>query len=99
MSIKQYSFPTKEIAQELILKLAHEENELAFNKITTTESTRGIFCLDFQNVYDYDEETETSVLIYQALTYDVDVFWKDEENSEWLDFKVEPVTPNHQFAK
>jgi hypothetical protein len=99
MSIKQYSFPTKEKAQELILKLAHDENELAFDKITTTESTRGIFCLDFQNVYDYDEETETSVLIYQALTYDVDVFWKDEENSEWLDFKVEPVTPNHQFAK
>jgi hypothetical protein len=97
--IKQYSFPTEEKAQELILKLAHDENELAFDKITTTESTRGIFCLDFQNVYDYDEETETSVLIYQALTYDVDVFWKDEENSEWLDFKVEPVTPNHQFAK
>jgi hypothetical protein len=97
--IKQYSFPTEEKAQELILKLAHDENELAFDKITTTESTRGIFCLDFQNVYDYDEETETSVIIYQALTYDVDVFWKDEENSEWLDFKVEPKTPSHQFAK
>jgi hypothetical protein len=98
MSIKQYSFPTKEKAQELILKLAHDENELAFDKITTTESTHGIVCLGFQDVYEYDEESETSVLIHKALTYDVDVFWKNEENSEWLDFKVEPVTPNHQFA-
>jgi hypothetical protein len=99
MSIKQYSFPTKEKAQELILKLAHDENELAFDKITTTESTRGIFCLDFQNVYDYDEETETSVIIYQALTYDVDVFWKDRKGYGWLKYEVDPKTPSHQFAK
>jgi|TARA_R110000823_G_C15732724_1_gene479945 hypothetical protein len=98
MSIKRYSFSTKEIAQELILKLAHEKNELAFDKITTTESTYGIVCLGFQDVYEYDQETETSVLIKKGLTYDVDIFWKDEENSEWLNYEVNPVTPNHKFA-
>ena len=98
MSIKQYSFPTKEIAQELILKLAHEENELAFDKITTTESTHGIVCLGFQDVYQYDEESETSVLVKEALTYDVDVFWKDRKGYGWLKYEIEPKTPNHQFA-
>ena len=98
MSIKQYSFPTESKAKELILKLANDKKELAFDKITTTESTHGIVCLGFQDVYDYDEETETNVLIHQALTYDVDVFWKDEENSDWLDYEVNPVTPNHKFA-
>jgi hypothetical protein len=96
--IKRYSFPTKSKAKELILKLAYEENELTFDKITTTESTHGIVCLGFQDVYDYDEETETSVLIHQALTYDVDVFWKDLQGDEWLDYEVNPVTPNHKFA-
>mgnify|MGYP003624789842 CR=1 FL=1 len=96
--IKRYSFPTESEAQELILKLAHEKNESAFDKITTTDLTNGIVCLGFQDIYKYDQETETSVLIHQGLTYDVDVFWKDEENSDWLDYEVNPVTPNHKFA-
>ena len=98
MEVKRYSFPTEAKAQELILKLAHEENELTFDKITTTDLTHGIVCLGFQDVYEYNEDTKTSELIHQGLTYDVDVFWKDLQGDKWLDYEVNPVTPNHKFA-
>jgi len=91
--IKQYSIPTEAIASELILALAHKENELPFNKITATETTHGIVCLGFQDKYDIKGN-----LIEQGLTYDVDVFWKDLQNEDWIAYEVNPKTPNHKFA-
>ena len=98
MSIKRYSFPTEAKAEELILKLANKENELAFNKITTTETTHAIVCLGFQDKYKYNEETEESELIKKSLTYDVDVMWKDSDSKDWSDYEVNIKTPNHNFA-
>ena len=92
MEIKRYSFPTEAKAKELILKLAHTENELAFNKITTTETTHAIVCLGFQNKY------EDEVLVKEGLTYDVDVMWKDVINKKWNKYEVNVKTPNHNFA-
>ena len=97
MSIKRYSIPTEQKAKELILALA-PNTELEFNKITTTETTCGIVCLGFQHVYKFNKETQESELIKEATTYDVDVFWKAEPNENWLEFQVEPNTPNHNFA-
>ena len=41
--IKRYSFQTEKQARELILALAHEDNELTFDKITGTKTTA--YCL------------------------------------------------------
>ena len=97
MSVKRYSFPTEAKAEELILKLAHEDSELAFNKITVTESTHAIVCLGFQDKYEYDEATDSSVLVESGLTYDVDIFWKTEIIG-FAEFEVFPNTPDHNFA-
>jgi len=96
--IKQYSIPTEAIASELILALAHKENELPFNKITATETTHGIVILGFQYKYSFNEETQESVLIEKGTTFDVDIFWKDLPNESWLEYEVNPSTPNHKFA-
>ena len=98
MAVKRYSFPSEAKAEELILKLAHEDSELAFNRITVTETTHAVVCLGFQNVYEYNVETEESVLIKEGTSYDVDVFWKDRSGYGWSEFEVEPNTPNHGFA-
>ena len=98
MAVKRYSFPTEAKAEELLLKLANKENELAFNKLTVTETTHAIVCLGFQNVYEYNEETDESVLVKEGLTYDVDVFWKEEDLEGFAEFEVNPKTPNHAFA-
>ena len=97
MAVKRYSFPTEAKAEELILKLAHIDSELAFNKITVTETTHAVVCLGFQHVYEYNAETEESVLVIEALTYDVDVFWKEDSAWGWGVYEVEPNTPNHSF--
>lgn len=98
MAVKRYSFPSEAKAEELLLKLANEENELAFNKLTVTETTHAIVCLGFQDKYEYDEATDSSVLVESGLTYDVDVFWKDKSAYGWGQYEVSPNTPNHSFA-
>jgi predicted nucleic acid-binding protein len=98
MAVKRYSFPSEAKAEELILKLAHEDSELAFNKITVTETTHAIVCLGFQNVYEYNQETEENVAIKYGTTYDVDVFWKEGDIEGFAEFEVSPKTPNHRFA-
>lgn len=95
---KKYSFPNEKKAKGLILDLAHEENELPFNKVTGTETTRGIVCLGFQHTYEYNEETEETVLIKESKVYDVDVSWKGRANKDWLDYEVNPKHPKHNFA-
>ena len=103
---KRYSFQTEQQASELILALAHEDNELTFDKITVTPSTSGIVILAWQDKYGWDlaEDDENYlenrewVLIQEGLTYDVDVFWRNLPNEDWLEFEVEPKTPNHFFA-
>lgn len=90
--IKRYSMTTEEKAKELIALLSDEPNP------TVTKTTHGIVCLGFQNVYKYNEVTQESELIKEAITYDIDVFWKNEPNINWLDFEVNPSTPNHNFA-
>ena len=104
--IKRYSFQTEQQARELILALAHEDNELTFDKITGTKTTAGIVCLGFQDKYGWDltEDDENYlenrewVLIQEGLTYDVDVFWRDKVKYGWGIYEVEPKTPNHFFA-
>jgi hypothetical protein len=96
MNIKRYAFPSEAKAEELILMLA-QESVLAFNKITVTESTHGVVLLGFENIYEYNEETEENVLIKQATNYDVDVIWKSEPLESWGEFEVTPITPNHNF--
>jgi len=98
MTVKQYSFPSEEIAKEMILELASEDNELPFNKITVTESTHGIAILGFEDKYEFDEETQESVLIEKAEFYDVDVMWKGRSGCGWSAYEVHPKTPNHKFA-
>ena len=95
---KKYSFPDEKTAKDLILALTDEENELPFNKVTSTETTRGIVCLGFQHTYEYNEETEETVMIKESLVYDVDVYWKAEQNKDWLDYEVNPKHPKHNFA-
>ena len=96
--IKKYSFQTEQQAKNLILLLVDSDNELEFNKITTTKYTYGIVMLGFQDVYQFNEETEESILIKEGLTYDVDIFWKVEPLEEFNQFEVNPKTPNHNFA-
>ena len=98
MAVKRYSFPSEAKAEELLLKLAHEDSELAFNKLTVTETTHAIVCLGFQNVYEFNAETEESILVKEGLTYDVDVFWKGNSGYGWGTYEVNPNTPNHAFA-
>ena len=98
MIVKQYSFPSEQIAKEMILELAQEENELPFNKITVTESTHAIAILGFQDKYEFDEETQESVLVKKAEFYDVDVMWKGRSGYGWSSYEVNPETPNHKFA-
>ena len=98
MSIKRYSFPTEAKAEELILKLAHVDNALYFNEITVTNTTHGIICLGFQNVYEYNTETEETILVKEGLTYDVDILWKGNSAWGWGVYEVKPNTPNHAFA-
>lgn len=93
MIAKRYSLPSEQIAKDLILQLVGEDNDLEFNRITVTDTTHGIVCLGFQ--HKYDEEGE---LVEESLTYDVDVAWK-ELNENWLEYEVNPDTPNHKFSE
>jgi len=90
--IKKYSFPTEVKAKELIALLSDEPNP------TVTETTHGIVILGFQYKYSFNEETQESVLIEKGTTFDVDIFWKDLPNESWLEYEVNPSTPNHKFA-
>ena len=89
--IKRYSFPSEEIANNLISELNLQEG-------TTNYYICGIVKLGFQNKYEYNEETQDSVLIKKATTYDVDIFWRNEPLSSWKAYEVEPKTPSHEFA-
>ena len=91
--IKRYSFNTERQAQDLILLLTNEDNKLIFTEITTTETTKAIVCLGFHNEYDKD-----GILIVEGTTYDVDVFWSDIPNEDWIQYEVTPNTPNHKFS-
>ena len=84
--IKRYSFPSEEIANNLI-------SELNLQGGTTNCYICGIVKLVFQ-----DEEIEDSVLIQKATTYNVDVFWRDEALNTWKMYEVTPKTPSHEFA-
>jgi len=95
--IKRYSFQTKQQAKNLILLLVDSDNELEFNKITTTKYTYGIVILGFQHEYEYNEETNESVLIKEGMTYDVDIKWFNVPNDNFNEFEVNPNTPNHNF--
>jgi len=97
MAVKRYSFQTEAKAEELILKLANIDNDLDFDKITVTETTHGIVCLGFQNIYEYDELTEENVLVKEGLTYDVDIFWRGSSAWGWGKYEVIPNTPSHEF--
>lgn len=88
--IKKYSFPTEIKAFELI-------NLIAEGKPTVTEHTKGIAYLGFQNEYEFNEETEESVLIKAGETYDVDIFWRVTPFAEFTPYEVNPVTPSHRF--
>ena len=90
--IKRYSFPTEEKANELIALLSEENNP------TVTEFTHAIVMLGFQDKWEYNQETEESVLIHKGLTYDVDIMWKAEPLEEFNPFEVNPKTPNHNFS-
>ena len=98
--IKRYSFSNEQQASELILALAHEDNELTFDKITGTKTTAGIRCnIIPEPKYEYNEETgEKTEIVVEHLTYDVDVFWRDKVKYGWGIYEVEPKTPNHKFA-
>lgn len=99
--VKRYSFNLESVAEGLILQLTSVDgdgNLPKFKDVTGTETTNGIVCLGFQHVYEYNEETEESILIKEGLTYDVDVFWKDAPNKDWLSHETNPTTPNHKFA-
>ena len=85
--IKRYSITSEQIAKDLILLLSDEINP------TVTEFTQAIVCLGFQDVYNKEGE-----LIKEGLTYDIDIFWKDEPLEEFNEFEVNPITPNHTFA-
>ena len=98
MAVKRYSFPTEAKAEELLLKLAHEDSALAFNKLTVTETTHAIVCLGFEHRYEFNAETEESTLVKEGLTYDVDVFWKEGDIEGFAEYEVHPNTPNHAFA-
>ena len=97
MAVKRYSFPTEAKAEELILKLVNVASELAFNEITVTNTTHGIVCLGFQNVYEYNSDTEETILVKEGLTYDVDILWKGNSAWGWGKYEVTPNTPNHEF--
>ena len=84
--IKRYSFPTEQVAKDLIALLSDEPNP------TVTETTSAIVCLGFQDKY--NEEGE---LIEEGITYNVDVMWKNEAINAWLQYEVTPNTPNHKF--
>jgi hypothetical protein len=89
--MKRYSIPTEKKAKELLL-LLRQGNE------TVTEFTYGIVVLGFQNVYQFNEETQESELIKEGTTYDIDIVWKVEPLEEFNQFEVNPKTPNHNFA-
>ena len=94
---KRYSFPSEQIAKELILNLLLSESKLPFDKQTVTESTHGIACLGFQDKYIFNEETQENELEHKGLTYDVDIVWKNAPNENWTAYEVTPKTPNHNF--
>ena len=97
MITKRYSFPTEHKAKELILQLADKDNELPFTQIRGTEKTHGIVCLGFQDKYKFNEETKENELIEKGTTYNVDIAWKELDES-FEEFEVNPKTPNHKFA-
>lgn len=84
--IKRYSFPTEQVAKDLIALLSDEPNPIV------TETTSAIAYLGFQDKY--NEEGE---LIEEGITYNVDVMWKKEAINAWLQYEVTPNTPNHKF--
>ena len=84
--IRRYSFPTEQVAKDLIALLSDEPNP------TVTETTNAIVCLGFQD--EYNEEGE---LIEEGIAYNVDVMWKNEAINAWLQYEVTPNTPNHKF--
>ena len=88
--IKKYSFPTEQKAFELI-------NLISEGKPTVTEFTKGIAYLGFQNEYEFNEETQESILIKVGETYDVDIFWRVTPFTEFSEYEVNPVTPTHKF--
>lgn len=98
MAVKRYSFPSEAKAEDLLLKLAHEDSALAFNKLTVTKNTHAIVCLGFDDKYEFNAETGESKLVKEGLTYDVDVFWKGNSGYGWGQYEVHPNTPNHTFA-
>jgi hypothetical protein len=97
MEIKRYAFPSEAKAEELILELITDDSQLTFKEIRVSDYSLGVVVLGFENVYDYDAETDTHILIKESFTYDVDVVWKNEQLNSWIEHEVIPNTPNHNF--
>jgi hypothetical protein len=100
--VKRYSFPTEEIAQELMLTLENKEIQyddegvkvdVQFINPTVTPYTYAIVCLGFQDEYNEDGE-----LTKEGTTYDLDIFWKGEQLEAFNEYEVTPSTPNHNFS-
>ena len=100
--MKRYSISTKTKALNLLKTLELEKGQ------TVSKDIHGIVCLGFQDkiipILDedgqptYDAEGMPLVDVIKGLTYDVDIFWKDEPLEAFNEFEVNPITPNHTFA-
>jgi hypothetical protein len=98
-NFKKYSFEEEAKAEELILALAGLENELPFNQVTVTSETHGIVC-DIRSPikYEVDEETgESTEIVVERSSYNVDVAWKNEPHADWLMYEINVLTPKHNF--
>ena len=90
MIVKRYSFPSEQIAKELI-------DTLNLNGKSYSNKVRCIVCLGFQDKYLYNEATQENELISKGLTYDVDIKWYELPNDNFNEYEVNPITPNHNF--
>tara|TARA_R110000751_G_scaffold90762_1_gene178038 strand:+ start:1912 stop:2211 length:300 start_codon:yes stop_codon:yes gene_type:complete len=98
MTLK-YSFPTEKKAKELIMTLAKKDedgNLPNFRDVKTTDFTKAIVVLGFENKRVYDDDAETYE-IFEGDSFDVDVIWKDAVNSDWDKYEVDVDTPRHRF--
>ena len=90
MIVKKYSFPSEQIAKELIATLN-------LNGKSYSNKVRCIFELGFQDKYLYNEATQENELISNGMTYDVDIKWYEFPNDNFNEYEVNPNTPNHNF--
>ena len=91
--------------RELLYDNKGVEIEQGFNNITVTEKTHGIMIwgfedkvtpiLDEDNIPTFDKDGIPLVDVIKGTTYNVDVAWKGEQPTEWEQYEINPLTPNH----